>query len=290
LEEKDQKFDPTFFKKVLGVAGKQPVVVELDGEEHVPMSQLTRQWIFPNIREFQLPYEKRTYLTNFNDAQLEATGWTDWVSDRIDYIHKHMPRSCRLSVQIQPFGGKFSQYRKKAETGETAYSWRKDSTVCCVVDCFHQDNDNAKYLAQQWQQQNDEGALGPNGRFSKEDKRVLWGSYGTRNLNSAWPAYYENEAKYKRLCELKKRVDPKGVLTPNAFCVGVTKFESESDPALLPKPEGFDQWQLTFESNLFGPAIDKGNQILGGIAGAVTSLSDSIHGLFKKPEEPKPKD
>lgn len=62
---------------------------------------------------------------------------------------------------------------------------------------------------------------GPKGCFSRgEDRRVLWGSYGDRNMGIVWPCYH-SEDNYKRLCAIKEAVDPKGVFTPNRFCVGV---------------------------------------------------------------------
>ena len=98
----------------------------------------------------------------------------------------------------------------------TAYSWR-DSTVVQTLDCFHWNS--VKEAADSWQKENDEVGVGPGGIFSKEDRRVLWGSYGSFDLDSVRNTYYEDEAKYKRLMETRKRADPKGVFTPNTFAV-----------------------------------------------------------------------
>ena len=187
------------------------------------MSDLTKDWIFMGVREFDYPYVKRAYLTK--SKTLVQDGWVDWVTGRVEEIAASI-NGCRLSVQIQNFGGKNSQFFNNRENG-TSYSWR-DSTVVCVLDCFYnQLFPSAKETAEKWQSTNDNEGIGPNGRFSKEDRRVLWGSYsrvgeiGGFNMGCSWPYYHDNNKQYDRLCTIKREVDPDNVFTPNDFCVGV---------------------------------------------------------------------
>ncbi|KAF3904002.1 hypothetical protein AA313_de0203333 [Arthrobotrys entomopaga] len=49
-----------------------------------PMSQLTKQWIFTNIREFDQPYVKSTHLTD--SRTLGKDGWAAWITKRIDEV------------------------------------------------------------------------------------------------------------------------------------------------------------------------------------------------------------
>lgn len=85
-------FIPDFFSEV-----KQIV-------QEKPMSELTKQWMFKNVREFDLPYVKRTYLTNY--TTLDKDGWTKWVVNRINNIMANVTNdNLKLSVQIQYLGG-----------------------------------------------------------------------------------------------------------------------------------------------------------------------------------------
>lgn len=187
--------------------------LSVHGVQQKPMSELTGEWIFRNIREFDHPYVKRTYLTK--SSTLAEDDWASWVTGRIDAIVKPEDNHCWLSAQLQCVGGKNSQFMANADNG-TSYSWR-DSTVCCTIDCFHEDD--AKIHAEDWEKGNDEGGLGPHGKFSKQDRRVLWGSYGSFDLDESWKYYYEDQDKYERLQKARQTADPDGIFTPNPFCV-----------------------------------------------------------------------
>ncbi|KAI1267106.1 hypothetical protein F5Y18DRAFT_424945 [Xylariaceae sp. FL1019] len=179
----------------------------------VTMSELTGDWIFRNVREFEKPYVKRTYTTN--SRTLGQDGWAQWAVNRIDAVVRPDFNRCWLSAQLQCFGGKNSMFTRNADNG-TSYSWR-DTSIGCTMDCFH--DPETKVRAEDWQKVNDEEAIGPNGVFSKKDRRVLWGSYGDWNLDKVWDCYYDNRAKYERLQNIRKAADPYGTFTPNPFCV-----------------------------------------------------------------------
>jgi hypothetical protein len=99
---KAQKYDSTveaWFNKIKKAGGffKYPFT-GFDNTHKKPMSELTGQWVFTNVREFDDPYEKRTYLTN--SKTLVADKWTEWVSKRIDKIQMDITSHCNLSIQI----------------------------------------------------------------------------------------------------------------------------------------------------------------------------------------------
>ena len=190
-----------------------------------PMSQMTGEWLFDRHREFDNPYVKRTYMTN--STTLVTDRWVDQVADRIQQVmvpsfsHFDLWENCYLSVQIQCFGGKYSKYYTDRNNG-TSYSWR-DSTVCQVLDCFHTEGDKGKGLAEGWQDANDKLMCGEKSPYSKQDKRVLWGSYGDWNMDKTWQFYYENKAKYEKIGRQRYLADPKGTFTPNPFNVKAVK-------------------------------------------------------------------
>jgi hypothetical protein len=119
----------------------------------------------------------------------------------------------------------------------TSYSWR-DSKIVCVMDCFYSDisesiRKTAKAQALDWQAVNDLEGIGPHGKFSKDDRRVFWGSYGEFDLSKAWKYYYdEGNEKYDRLRALKAQFDPDGIFNPNTFGITPQKgFQREADMA-----------------------------------------------------------
>jgi hypothetical protein len=211
---KDDKYDPKWFD-ALNKCGRLQLLSQSFDQD---MSAMTGEWIFKQPREFDHPYEKRTYMTN--SKTLGKDGWVNTVSAQIEKVVGFHPTSalwqnCWLSIQIQCFGGNKSMFHKNASNG-TSYSWR-DSTVCQVIDCFHESK--YKKVADAWQAENDKLFVGPNSCYSKQDKRVLWGSYGDWDLHKMRLTYYEDEAKYQRLQKVRAKADPNGMFTPNPFCV-----------------------------------------------------------------------
>ncbi|KAF7540508.1 hypothetical protein G7054_g1341 [Neopestalotiopsis clavispora] len=207
---------------------EQGIDVLASEEFKMDMAKMTGQWIFPLTREFNLPYRKRTYTTN--STQLATSGWVQDVVKRLELIYNPNQRGddkthderaiynhCKLSVQIQAFGGANSQFAANKTNG-TSYSWR-DTTICQTLDCFHEDQ-FAEY-AKKFQEGNDRVMIGPNSNFSKQDRRVLWGSYGDWDMSKPeiWKAYHEDEAKYQRLGKARGMADPNGTFTANPFSV-----------------------------------------------------------------------
>ena len=124
---------------------------------------------------------------------------------------------CHISAQIQCFGGKNSKFTTNANNG-TAYSWREDTTMCATLDAFY-NGEAAHKTAIKWHNRNESEGIGAKGVFSKEDRRVLWGSFGEFDLDAVWNTYFETKEKYERLREARRKADPDGVFTPNTFCV-----------------------------------------------------------------------
>ncbi|KAF9878294.1 FAD linked oxidase domain protein [Colletotrichum karsti] len=226
----DAKVDAWFdqFRQLKGLLENETLQF---GEFDMEMSDMTGQWIFPKAREFDLPYVKRTYATK--STSLLKDGWIDSVADRIDLIYnpkqyldgrpgeKNFERylRCKLSVQIQCFGGEKSRFYANRDNG-TSFSWR-DSSVVQTLDCFHEADAESKKYADAWQAKNDAVMIGPDSSFSKEDRRLLWGSYGNWILGDEkiWRCYYESEEKYKRIGRARARADPHGTFTANPFAV-----------------------------------------------------------------------
>jgi len=215
LEGAGQTYDPSFFERIKSVCDGKPVIVKLEDAECTPISKITRTWIFQNVREFDIPYVKRACYTN--STTLVEDKWAEWMAGRIHELQSSV-HQCKIAFQTQPCGGKHSATFRHSGNG-TAYNWR-DSKLGAALDCFYYPI--SKQAAIDWQTKNDEEGRNPvDGKFSKQERRMLWGSFGPMNLDSVWQFYYENREKYDRLCAIKAQVDPNHVFTPNEFCVGV---------------------------------------------------------------------
>jgi hypothetical protein len=201
----------------------------VDYTRTTPLSALSPKWVFGNVREFPLPYIKRGWLSN--STTLIKDGYAEWYAGRVDELQKDAFNGCKVSSQFQMLGGPTSRY-KTQDTGETSWSWRQDSRFCTTLDCFYAP-ESAKGEPEQiglaWQGENDK-SVGPDGIFCRQDRRLLWASWGDHNMGNVWQTYHDSAAKYERLCGIKKRFDPNGVFTPNAFCVGVEKSQAKPNP------------------------------------------------------------
>merc|ERR1719330_115193 len=151
----------------------------LEYTQPVPMSTLSRHWVYSDVREYVMPYEKRTYFSDRTD--LSTNGWASWLANRVDVVTGHPGGDLKVVIKIQPYGGNNSMYRKCSYDGTTSHSWRDVFTVMQVVDCFYKPKPGVSKLANDYQAGNDEEAGSANGVFCTKDRRVLWGSYGRKS-------------------------------------------------------------------------------------------------------------
>jgi hypothetical protein len=177
-----------------------------------PMSIIASMWLMRSAREFPYPYVKRTNSTK--SVELSKKGWSSWFTGRVNEVIKTKGNGLWVSSQLQIYGGKASMFQRNANNG-TSYSFR-DATFVGTWDVFYQET---KEAAEQWQAENDKGALT---HFSKEDRRVLWGSYGDWDMKKVWQHYYDEDT-YKKVQKIRKTYDPKGTFTANPFCVEALK-------------------------------------------------------------------
>lgn len=186
-----------------------------DDTVHTPISEsVTQLWTYQGTREFNYPFVKNDQMT---DQVADPVHWPEWVASRIDELIDR--RGFMVVTQCENFGGPASAMRKKPERTQTAYAWR-DTTVGYCLDAFY--NPHVKHgreIAEQWYNKNNAEGIGPKGKLSGADHRWFAFSHGDTDMSKVWQFYYSPED-YKRCCEIKKKVDPHGVFTPNSFVVG----------------------------------------------------------------------
>jgi hypothetical protein len=202
-------FTPDLWQSIKQASGIR-FYKESKGE--LPMSELASWWLFTEPREYPYPYVKRTCASN--STTISKSGWTAWFSDHVSSIVSILNNGLWYNSQIQFYGGKFSQFPNNANNG-TAFSWR-DTTIGGTWDVFYEPGKKA--AAEKWQAETDAGNFGPNGKFCKTERRLLWGSYGDWDMSKVWPFYYDKET-YDKLRIIRGKADPKGIFTPNPFCV-----------------------------------------------------------------------
>ncbi|KAF9553284.1 hypothetical protein EC968_010570, partial [Mortierella alpina] len=192
LQGKDQDYESTFFNKIKAAIGVLPPRMPREDMPYydieAPMSKLASHWTFPVAREYELPYVKRVYISE--SRTLKQDGWVTWASDRVNDIISHPERKCYVSAQFQYIGGKHSRFRLNDVKQEMALSWR-DSSYVCTMDVFHEEGAEPKKAAEEWVRTNDSEGVGhAGGKYSKQDRRLLWGSRDF-DLHEARDHYFE---------------------------------------------------------------------------------------------------
>ena len=222
------RFKNWFERKLIGYFATQK-----DDKDITPISEsVTTLWTYKGQREFNYPFLKNAQMT---DEVADPENWPEWVASRIDGLIEHS-KGLMVVTQCENFGGPDSAMRKNVDRKQTAYAWR-NTTVGYCLDAFHNPNvTNARWAAEQWQKVNNDEGVGPCGKLSKVDHRWFWASHGDTDMSKVWPFYYSPED-YERCCKIKKKHDPKGVFSPNAFVVGYPETAPKHLASLTAAPD-----------------------------------------------------
>ena len=107
--------------------------------------------------------------------------WSSWVAGGLDDFLSDLKDQHYIWSQYVYRGGTYSRFRAQDPNDDMSFSWQCDSTFACTMDVFYDGGNDVevKAKAKAWVDKNDEEGVGENGIFSKEDRRLLWGSRGT---------------------------------------------------------------------------------------------------------------
>lgn len=239
-----QDYKSTFFDNIREAGGGRECMLPyrdiLLDDEQMAMSELCSHWVFDMVREYQLPYIKRLHLSNSRSKDLKEKDWSTWAATRVQALEGNTEDGLYISGQFQYCGGHQSRLRIKDRDNLTSLSWR-DSNFGCTLDVFydypgtpkdrrkyradpnseesHEALKGVKQKAESWVAQNDREGVKEQ-RFTKQDRRLMWGSYDL-DLVTARQFYYDQEPrKYDELSALKQQLDPNCIFTANKFSIG----------------------------------------------------------------------
>ncbi|HAV76748.1 MAG TPA: hypothetical protein DCX53_05270 [Anaerolineae bacterium] len=222
---------------------EQKILNRLDRQDNSKITRMsesiTKLWTYKGTREFNYPYLKYGQVTD----KVASDDWPEWAASRIDAMVGRSHEGLMVFSQCQNFGGKHSSVTKNGKLKQTSYAWR-NTTVGLNLDIFYNKNmPGAQTAAHKWHTDNRREAIGRHGKFSTSDHRWFWASHDHINMHQMWRHYYSDKD-YERCCKVKKKVDPKGVFTPNSFVVGYT-------PKSAPKHASLNKAQID-EAEIFG--------------------------------------
>jgi len=210
-----------------------PVEYEkIDYRFPTPNSLQQRLFTYDEVREFNMPSYKRTYISEKYDLIENGHGYVDWVVEhvkKIDEYGKENNYSVNIVQQEFLLGGKHSMLAQ-GKPEHTSHSWRKEMTAAVVLDIFYDPHDDeAKKMAEEWTQEKDCILAGPKDIYSKFDRRFLWSTFGKSTdpdngciLDTNWDKYFDSREKYDHLISIKRKFDPSYVFTANGLGVDAT--------------------------------------------------------------------
>ncbi|HVJ94932.1 MAG TPA: FAD-binding oxidoreductase [Labilithrix sp.] len=226
IKEKTKRYvtivDAVLLKIMATVFGK--VVPILGPDVAVPMSRLSQAYCFPK-RVHANPYVSATWCGQ--STSLSTNGFAAWAAKVTAEADDE--DGCYPDFEWVVCGGKYSKNRTNALTNPTSVAWR-DLTILCFQYVHYDQTDllgnpwaGPGAFSFAWVPRAKAGAIGPNGKIGTEDHR--WNAFPEqdRDLDANRKYYFQSEAVYQRVLDIKRRVDPNDVFTANRFCVGASR-------------------------------------------------------------------
>ena len=75
----------------------------LDFTKPTPMSEITKYWVYDEVREYVMPYDNRTYKTS--STNMSGNGWSEWMTKRVDMVVSGEVTNLKAVFQIKALGG-----------------------------------------------------------------------------------------------------------------------------------------------------------------------------------------
>merc|ERR1712228_140876 len=138
---------------------------------------------------------------------------TDFVDAHAEQIDKVFDSGNGLYLIAQVVGvGPNGAFRTNdVDHLKTSLS-RRQQQITITNDLFYNMNDTelAEQNAIDWTTEFSETLI-ESKLFSDSDMRMTWATFGDLDISSAWQYYYDSEAVYERLIDVKTKVDPTNI-------------------------------------------------------------------------------
>jgi hypothetical protein len=218
-----------------------------DYKKTISMSTINEKCVFRWVREYVLPFEKHVWAGT--STNLKGIGFAEWAAAKCWELASNDENGCYLASQFIAYGAKNNMVADNKNP--SALGHRVAAKNSCAFDFFYDFERNGKpwpephETGKRWLESVSNTGIGANGKYSPEDLRFLYCPWGdstspwghNTNLDEMWRYYYDDEKVYRTLLDIKRRLDPDHVFTPNSFCVGYNDMlatgRMEKDPMLV---------------------------------------------------------
>lgn len=232
-----QSYDPTVFNQIRALLPDPSTglttyfVSDIDASGNpinTPLSLLSEAWLYLNIREFDMPFIKRTYLYPSSGPNMDAVAVPSYLTQLANTIilnpstdptDPYNPNNLKLSMQFFLAGGNNSALA--TGTGPSAnnntYDWRSKMRSVTIIDDFYRQTPTAA-AALQADSDSQLAALG------YDNHRMVWCTFlkahDTYNMKDekCWSLYYK-PSNFNNLKHVKTVTDPAAVFSSNQFAI-----------------------------------------------------------------------
>ena len=217
----NEQFDDQWFESFTTPEVCGPPLLALKLPNTAVSEGLAEHFIMKSKREMEYPFVKRARVTMDVPEGFAAT-----YTERMYQIMPFASVCQHLVSQMQIYAG--GAVAENGKAGITSYSWREQA-LAMGHDSFYSTEwlcsfENERQKAEQWQADNDEVFIGQKA-FADADMRVFAYTFGDRVLDDVWPCMYDSKEKYERLRNIKGKLDPDGLFSPDQFSLTPLKTD-----------------------------------------------------------------
>lgn len=182
-------------------------ILQIDSKGYrgpTPLSEMSDQYVqragtVSDGREFVYPYKKR-----LNGTSKPLT--EEYIQELTDIMDDAMHERGIYVVLLTVLGGGAFKDSPNRKFGAGQH---RDSIVPVVFDIFY--GEGFESLAEDYQDRMT--SILSDTVKEKDTLRYAWGTFGDTDINNVWPYYYDDEATYNRLREIKSKIDPEDVFS-----------------------------------------------------------------------------
>ena len=236
IETKLRPFQPSTFDKI--AHGISTAIYGASLPVFSPQAPVKVSWAIKALyftkRVHANPFIGSAWVGN-SDVDLTKTGFVEWSIERAEKLMKH--RGCYPDFEYALAGRKHSKIRLNALSNPTSVTWLRQMSIFSMfyvhydcTDYLGRDWPEPRRITEDWIEATTASATGPTGALGTKDHRMK--AFPNPASGDLDQFYFESEDEWRRLLNIKRKVDPNDVFTPNLFCIGAgTRREERAQTA-----------------------------------------------------------